>query len=149
MPFIGFSVDNALLYKSPVINGLQLDIETSFGGTDGGDENKANTDRYSAAALTYDRGPLRLVTVLEYMNENSSKGSRDDEIAVTVGGSYDFTAFQLFGWAQYFRGANHIMALSNIGDYPLFTGLDDMRGFAAAVSAKIPTGHGFTDLALS
>lgn len=111
MPFIGFSVDNALLYKSPVINGLQLDIETSFGGTDGGDENKANTDRYSAAALTYDRGPLRLVTVLEYMNENSSKGSRDDEIAVTVGGSYDFTAFQLFGWAQYFRGANHIMAL--------------------------------------
>ena len=36
MPFIGFSVDNALLYKSPVINGLQLDIETSFGGTDGG-----------------------------------------------------------------------------------------------------------------
>ena len=41
------------------------------------------------------------------------------------------------------------MALSNIGDYPLFTGLDDMRGFAAAVSAKIPTGHGFTDLALS
>ncbi len=149
MPFIGFSVDNALLYKSPVINGLQLDIETSFGGTDGGDENKANTDRYSAAALTYDRGPLRLVTVLEYMNENSSKGSRDDEIAVTVGGSYDFTAFELFGWAQYFRGANHIMALSNIGDYPLFTGLDDMRGFAAAVSAKIPTGHGFTDLALS
>ena len=58
------------------------------------------------------------------MNENSSKGSRRaDEIAVTVGGSYDFTAFQLFGWAQYFRGANHIMALSNIGDYPLFTGL--------------------------
>ena len=45
------------------------------------------------------------------MNENSSKGSRDDEIAVTVGGSYDFAAFQLFGWAQYFRGANHIMAL--------------------------------------
>ena len=93
MPFIGFSVDNALMYKSPVINGLQLDIETSFGGTDGGDENKANTDRYSAAALTYDRGPLRLATVLEYMNENSSQGSRDDEIAVTVGGSYDFTAF--------------------------------------------------------
>lgn len=94
MPFIGFSVDNALLYKSPVINGLQLDLETSFGGTDGGDENKANTDRYSAAALTYDRGPLRLVTVLEYMNENSSKGSRDDEIAVTVGGNC-FRAFRL------------------------------------------------------
>ena len=149
MPFIGFSVDNALMYKSPIINGVQFNLETSFGGMDGGDENKANTDRYNAAALTYDCGPLRLVSVLEYMNENSSKGSRDDELTVTIGGSYDFSDFKLFGWAQYFRGANQIMALSNINNYPLFSGLDDMRGFSAAVSAKIPVGHGFTDLAVS
>lgn len=149
MPFIGFNVDNALMYKTPVFNGFQLNVEYSFGGMDGGTENTAGTDRYSAAALTYDRGPLRLVGAVEYINENSGTGARTDELALAFGGSMTAAGATLYGWAQWFRGADQVIALSGVENYALFDGLDHVDGWAAALSAKIPAGVGFVDLAVS
>lgn len=149
MPFIGFNVDNALMYKTPVVNGFQLNVEYSFGGMDGGTENQADTDRYSAAALTYDCGALRLVGSVEYVNENSKAGARTDELALAFGGSVNVNGTTLYGWAQWFRGADQVIALSGVENYALFDGLDHVDGWAAALSAKIPAGVGFVDVALS
>ena len=98
--------DNTLAYQTPVYSGLQAAAMYSFkadGKSKVGTENKADADRYAAAALRYKAGKAAVVLAGDYtLYSNDTYGDLDNGYSVILGGNYDFGVAKVFAKATYF-----------------------------------------------
>lgn len=98
--------DNTLAYQTPVYSGLQAAAMYSFkadGTSKVGTENKADADRYAAAALRYKAGKAAVVLAGDYtLYSNTTYKDLDNGYSVILGGNYDFGVAKVFAKATYF-----------------------------------------------
>lgn len=98
--------DNTLAYQTPVYSGLQAAAMYSFkadGTSKVGTENKADADRYAAAALRYKAGKAAVVLAGDYtLYSNTTYKDLDNGYSVILGGNYDFDVAKVFAKATYF-----------------------------------------------
>lgn len=112
--------DNTVTYVTPEFAGLKVYAQYSFQNTtgkkddgtakDAGTEGKSSVDRYYGVGATYTNNNLYLVGIVDSMNWGSDDtGSRlDDQLAVTLGGAYDFGVAKLYASGQYFDNAKGV-----------------------------------------
>ncbi len=154
--------DNMITYQTPKFAGVQATFQYSFKGNnvedDGittydpanGREGSASTDRYAAAGLTGDFGPLQAVVTYEYLNYASNgeannvayynKDGVNGQI-ISLGGNYDCGFAKTFVAAQYFKDV-----LEDDVDNAVFGGnrnvFDSYKGYAFALGTIVPVAGG-------
>ena len=95
-------LDNAIVYQSPKVAGLQATMQYSFKNdnkVEAGREGHKDAARYAGFALTGEYGNLQ--TVAAY--EQRLLADRQDEKIVSVGANYDLGVTKLFAMGQYFE----------------------------------------------
>ncbi|MDL2060208.1 porin [Mesosutterella sp. AGMB02718] len=142
-------VDNAIFYESPSFSNFTLRLQYSMkmDSTATGTENKANSNRYAGATLTYDSGKLKGVIGYDRTFYGHTAGEDpDDGYTVTAGGMYDFGFMDLHLGLQYFDEvkASTIRGLSSWADVPA-----KVKGWGATLSAGFPVWGGKFIAALS
>jgi GBP family porin len=146
LPFYGFSISNNVQYDTPTFGGFSLHLQHAFGDSDsstGAVEGKSTADRYSALGITWDGAKLHLVGMADWMDESTLNESQHDFWSLIAGGHYQFDGgTKVYAWATYFKNANNIMALPGFDDYSLFNDLDQIKGYAVSLGAKIPCPRG-------
>lgn len=112
--------DNTVTYVTPEFAGLKVYAQYSFqndagknaDGTakDPGTEGKSSVDRYYGIGATYTNNNLYLVGIVDSMNWDSTAtgANLDDQLAVTLGGAYDFGVAKLYASGQYFDNAKGV-----------------------------------------
>lgn len=159
--------DNMITYRSPIFAGLQVHAQYSF-GTDstkypkGAVEGKSSVDRYAALGLTYEKGSLNLVAVVDTTDYSSVKWSKtttgvwgkdaDNAATALFGGAYDFGGVILHAGMQYFRNVDSaaldglsLADLPGIGDKDLC----QMKGFGITTGVEAPLFGGTAMAAVS
>ena len=117
----GMRLDNMVTYQSPTAAGFTGYLQYSFANdtVDGDDDdsraNERNSNRYFAAGLTYNNGPLGVVAIYDtLMFRHYTDGVQDqpgdeanvgDSRTFTLGGHYDFGVLKLTAYGQYVKGA--------------------------------------------
>ncbi len=139
-------VDNAISYVSPTFAGLTGYAMYSFknDATTGGEESKAESDRYASLALRYQNGGLEAVLVADMTMYGSVDKPRHEEedvdngYTVTLGGNYGFSnGFKLIAFVQYFKD-QYLNAQARAG-----VTLDGVQWVAREASAAYA--YGFVD----
>lgn len=124
--------DNTLAYQTPVYSGLQAAAMYSFkadGTSKVGTENKADADRYAAAALRYKAGKAAVVLAGDYtLYSNDTYGDLDNGYSVILGGNYDFGVAKVFAKATYFDNQASITDSFSI--------IKNTRAFVAELAGK-------------
>ena len=95
-------MDNTVAYGSPNFGGFKLYALYSMGSE--GLENKSDTDRYYAAAFTYDSSVMTLYGALDstvYGHNQNPAGN--DSLTLTFGGSYKIKSSKVYLGVQYFN----------------------------------------------
>lgn len=112
--------DNTVTYVTPEFAGLKVYAQYSFQNTTGknddgtakdpGTEGKSSVDRYYGIGATYTNNNLYLVGIVDSMNWDSTAtgANLDDQLAVTLGGAYDFGVAKLYASGQYFDNAKGV-----------------------------------------
>lgn len=106
--------DNTVTYVTPEFAGLKVYAQYSFqnSSTEEGTEGKSSVDRYYGVGATYTNNNLYLVGIVDSMNWGTQLGdtgrSLDDQLAVTLGGAYDFGVAKLYASGQYFDNAKGV-----------------------------------------
>lgn len=110
--------DNMVTWRTPMWAGFQATFQYSM-ENDGGNEGRENTsdvNRFYAAGLRYNNGPLNLVGIYEGITwghkETIDTGATTSKKAVTLGGSYKFQPVTVYFQAQYFNGVNALDGFS-------------------------------------
>lgn len=106
-------MDNTVTYVTPDFAGFKVHAQYSFeANSDQKHEGTSDANRYYGVAATYETGPLYLVAIVDSVNYGTEpfNGSKlanpaDDQMTVTLGGSYDFGPAKLFASGQYFQHA--------------------------------------------
>ena len=117
----GMRLNNMVTYQSPTAAGFTGYLQYSFANdtVDGDDDdsraNERNSNRYFAAGLTYNNGPLGVVAIYDtLMFRHYTDGVQDqpgdeanvgDSRTFTLGGHYDFGVLKLTAYGQYVKGA--------------------------------------------
>lgn len=106
--------DNTVTYVTPEFAGLKVYAQYSFQNSskEAGTEGKSSVDRYYGVGATYTNNNLYLVGIVDSMNWGTQLGdtgrSLDDQLAVTLGGAYDFGVAKLYASGQYFDNAKGV-----------------------------------------
>lgn len=144
--------DNMITYVTPSFNGFKVHAQYSFkndGKSGHGDEGKASADRYYAIGATFESQNLYLVGVVDSKNWGSAdtdvldSGNHkiDDQLAITLGGAYDFGFMKLYASGQYFDNAKSVGTKaagddnSIVSGYSFFTAHKDKTDTNPAESA--------------
>ena len=116
----GMRLDNMVTYQTPTAAGFTGYLQYSFAkdttsGDDDSKPNERNSNRYFAAGLTYNNGPLGVVAIYDtlmfrhYSGDNqtapSDQANVGDSRTFTLGGHYDFGVVKLTAYGQYVKGA--------------------------------------------
>lgn len=116
----GMRLDNMVTYQTPTAAGFTGYLQYSFANdtTDGDDDsqpNERNNNRYFAAGLTYNNGPVGVVVIYDTLmfrhygsqEVDSQRNAADvgDSRVLSIGGHYDFGSFKLTAFGQYVKGA--------------------------------------------
>ena len=116
----GMRLDNMVTYQTPTAAGFTGYLQYSFANdtTDGDDDsqpNERNNNRYFAAGLTYNNGPVGVVVIYDtlmfrhYGGENVDFKGDDADVGdsrvLSIGGHYDFGSFKLTAFGQYVKGS--------------------------------------------
>lgn len=112
----GMRLDNMVTYQTPTAAGFTGYLQYSFANdtTDGDDDsqpNERNNNRYFAAGLTYNNGPVGVVVIYDtlmfrhYGSQESNTADVGDSRVLSIGGHYDFGSFKLTAFGQYVKGA--------------------------------------------
>lgn len=126
--------DNTVTYVTPEFAGLKVYAQYSFQNSSSdkkGTEGKSSVDRYYGVGATYTNNNLYLVGIVDSMNWDSTAtgANLDDQLAVTLGGAYDFGVAKLYASGQYFDNAKGV-------------------GQKRATPSGIATGYDFSSAAL-
>lgn len=108
-------MDNTVVYKSPEFSGLQLTAMYSNAVETDDSEGKWSThDHYYGLGATYSNGALNANAYWEMLDNKTPNAGEPRDRATnlfTVGASYDFGCFKLYGSYQY---ALHSLQLPNV-----------------------------------
>ncbi|BBF24029.1 porin [Sutterella megalosphaeroides] len=141
--------DNTVTYVTPEFAGLKVHAQYSFqnSSAEKGTEGKSSVDRYYGVGATYTNNNLYLVGIVDSMNWGTQVGdagrSLDDQLAVTLGGAYDFGVAKLYASGQYFdnaKGVGQKRATETgaiTGGYD-FSGLEGAEGWGLNVGVGVP-----------
>lgn len=153
MPFMEYLRDNTIHYRSPEFGGFRVYAQYAMGGGEGVQENKSNSDRYSAMAMTFDAENVELLAMVDWLNESTKTNlnGRDahDTYSVMVGGNVTIPGdTKLYAWGQYFKDANTFFALPGSAAPFIWNNqnADQVDGYSLFLGAKIPTLGGKTNL---
>ena len=154
-------VANRLSYVSPEFAGFKAYAEYSFGTTDDG-ENTSGSDRPAALGLNYANGAFGAGMVVTYKNEKSWIGAtedsvivgengpevksgvaahaaeQEDEYTINVGTSYDFGVAKVMLAGQYYKNADAVGLLSEVG----VEEREELEGYSVTFGADIPAWGG-------
>ena len=134
--------DNTITYVTPSFNGFKVHAQYSFknDGKDGhGVEGKASADRYYAIGATFETQNLYLVGVVDSKNWGSYDTNTlgvgheiDDQLAVTLGGAYDFGFMKLYASGQYFDNAKSVGTKAAGADGSIVSGYSFFKAYKPA-----------------
>lgn len=141
--------DNTVTYVTPEFAGLKVHAQYSFqnSSAEKGTEGKSSVDRYYGVGATYTNNNLYLVGIVDSMNWGTQVGdagrSLDDQLAVTLGGAYDFGVAKLYASGQYFDNAKGVgkkraMDTGSIANGYDFSGLEGAEGWGLNVGVGVP-----------
>lgn len=141
--------DNTVTYVTPEFAGLKVYAQYSFqnSSTEEGTEGKSSVDRYYGVGATYTNNNLYLVGIVDSMNWGTQLGdtgrSLDDQLAVTLGGAYDFGVAKLYASGQYFDNAKAVgqkraTETGSIADGYSFATLEGAEGWGLNVGVGVP-----------
>lgn len=141
--------DNTVTYVTPEFAGLKVYAQYSFQNSskEAGTEGKSSVDRYYGVGATYTNNNLYLVGIVDSMNwgtqEKDTGRSLDDQLAVTLGGAYDFGVAKLYASGQYFDNAKAVgqkraTETGSIADGYSFTTLEGAEGWGLNVGVGVP-----------
>mgnify|MGYP005965430871 CR=1 FL=1 len=144
----GFSrFDNTVTYVTPEFAGLKVYAQYSFQNSskEEGTEGKSSVDRYYGVGATYTNNNLYLVGIVDSMNWDSTDtgANLDDQLAVTLGGAYDFGVAKLYASGQYFDNAKAVgqkraTEKGSIADGYSFATLEGAEGWGLNVGVGVP-----------
>lgn len=146
--------DNTVTYVTPEFAGLKVYAQYSFQNSskEAGTEGKSSVDRYYGVGATYTNNNLYLVGIVDSMNWGTGKDasgnpdagrSLDDQLAVTLGGAYDFGVAKLYASGQYFDNAKAVgqkraTETGSIADGYSFATLEGAEGWGLNVGVGVP-----------
>lgn len=146
--------DNTVTYVTPEFAGLKVYAQYSFQNSskEAGTEGKSSVDRYYGVGATYTNNNLYLVGIVDSMNWGTGKDasgnpdagrSLDDQLAVTLGGAYDFGVAKLYTSGQYFDNAKAVgqkraTETGSIADGYSFATLEGAEGWGLNVGVGVP-----------
>ena len=134
-------VANRVAYKSPTFAGFTAYAEYSFGLADK-TENTSAENRPASIGLDYHNGAFGAGMVVSYVNEASALAGgvteQEDELAVSVGTNYDFGFANVKLAGQYYKNADAVGILKEVGA----TGRDELEGYSVTFGADIPAWGG-------
>lgn len=140
--------DNTVTYVTPEFAGLKVHAQYSFQNSSSdkeGTEGKSSVDRYYGVGATYTNNNLYLVGIVDSMNWDSTAtgANLDDQLAVTLGGAYDFGVAKLYASGQYFDNAKGVgqkraMDTGSIANGYDFSGLEGAEGWGLNVGVGVP-----------
>ena len=141
--------DNTVTYVTPEFAGLKVYAQYSFQNSskEAGTEGKSSVDRYYGVGATYTNNNLYLVGIVDSMNWGTLLGdtgrSLDDQLAVTLGGAYDFGVAKLYASGQYFDNAKAVgqkraTETGSIADGYSFATLEGAEGWGLNVGVGVP-----------
>jgi predicted porin len=132
-------VDNALFYESPKMAGFTIRAQYSMKMDDVNDttgvENKASSDRYAGATITYENGGLKLLLGADTtLYGHTATEDPDNGYTIIGGGMYDFGFMTVHAGVQYFDSVRSttIRKLSWT-DVP-----NKLTGWAVTLSTGVP-----------
>lgn len=141
--------DNTVTYVTPEFAGLKVYAQYSFQNSSSdkeGTEGKSSVDRYYGVGATYTNNNLYLVGIVDSMNWDSTAtgANLDDQLAVTLGGAYDFGVAKLYASGQYFdnaKGVGQKRATETgaiTGGYDFSGALEGAEGWGLNVGVGVP-----------
>ncbi len=140
--------DNTVTYVTPEFAGLKVYAQYSFQNSssdEDGTEGKSSVDRYYGVGATYTNNNLYLVGIVDSMNWDSTDtgANLDDQLAVTLGGAYDFGVAKLYASGQYFDNAKAVgqkraTEKGSIADGYSFATLEGAEGWGLNVGVGVP-----------
>lgn len=111
--------DNMVTWRTPMWAGFQATFQYSMenDGSNEGRENTSDVNRFYAAGLRYNNGPLNLVGIYEGLTWGHKESTKDtgattSKKAVTLGGSYKFEPVTVYFQTQYYNGVNSLDGFS-------------------------------------
>ena len=154
-------VANRVSYVSPEFAGFKAYAEYSFGMTDDG-ENTFGSDRPAALGLNHTNGAFGAGMVVTYKNEKSwiaktedsviagetapeikpgvaaHGATQEDEYTINLGTSYDFGVAKVMLAGQYYKNADTVGLLSEVG----VEERDELEGYSVTFGADVPAWGG-------
>lgn len=105
---------NMINYKTPVMNGVQLHLQHSFGDdkTINGEtykEGSSKVNRFSALGVTVTGEKYFVAAAVDWLKMGSKTGGvQDDSYKAIVGGHYNFGAFKAYAAVEYMDNVQYI-----------------------------------------
>lgn len=145
-------MDNVVYYKSPNFAGAEVWV--MYGMGDNGSENESGSDRYYAAAVTYNNGGLSLYGAVDVLNkqtwdnEGPVPGHGKDQITVTAAVNYDCGYAKSYLGVHWFDNAKAVGSSSEKGAWSRMFYEDgkfrygDTTGWSVMAGVDVPVGGG-------
>ena len=149
-------MDNVVYYKSPNFAGAEVWVMYGMGSNDS--ENESGSDRYYAAAVTYNNGGLSLYGAVDVLNKQTWDNAKDspvpghgkDQITITAAVNYDCGYAKSYLGVHWFDNAKAVGS-SDAGDASwsrlgndLVDGYryGDATGWSVMAGVDVPVGGG-------
>lgn len=147
-------MDNVVYYKSPNFAGAEVWVMYGMGSNDS--ENESGSDRYYAAAVTYNNGGLSLYGAVDVLNKQTwdnkanspVPGHGKDQITVTAAVNYDCGYAKSYLGVHWFDNAKAVGSSSEKGAWSRMFYEDgkfrygDTTGWSVMAGVDVPVGGG-------
>ena len=146
-------MDNVVYYKSPNFAGAEVWVMYGMGSNDV--ENESGSDRYYAAAVTYNNGGLSLFGAVDVLNkqtwdnEHNSpvSGHGEDQITITAAVNYDCGYAKSYLGVHWFDNAKAVGASCTDSSWLRMMSDDNFRygdatGWSVMAGVDVPVGGG-------
>lgn len=153
-------MDNVVYYKSPNFAGAEVWVMYGMGSNDV--ENESGSDRYYAAAVTYNNGGLSLYGAVDVLNKQTwdneangpVPGHGKDQITVTAAVNYDCGYAKSYLGVHWFDNAKAVGSSSEKGAWSRMFYEDgkfrygDTTGWSVMAGVDVPVGGGLVKTSL-
>lgn len=147
-------MDNVVYYKSPNFAGAEVWVMYGMGSNDS--ENESGSDRYYAAAVTYNNGGLSLYGAVDVLNKQTwdneangpVPGHGKDQITVTAAVNYDCGYAKSYLGVHWFDNAKAVGSSSEKGAWSRMFyeagkfRYGDTTGWSVMAGVDVPVGGG-------
>ena len=135
-----FPVNNAVVYATPNLAGLELFLQYSFGSDKDGGTLDSN-DRYMSAAARYTRGPFKATFIVDTIDKADSSARNKQPTTYTAAVNYDFGVVKPYLLLSYFHEGT-LNAIGSDGDARYMTASGNYNGAGGIFVLQAPLGPG-------